>query len=52
LFHLFIFVQENFSLLLETLSDKLHAEGLLLTVAVSADPDIDEEAYDFQKVAQ
>jgi hypothetical protein len=39
-------------LLLETLSDKLHAEGLMLTVAVCADPDIAEKAYDFRKVAQ
>nr|AHB39935.1 chitinase 2 [Coptotermes formosanus] len=44
--------KENFSLLLETLSDKLHAEGLILTVAVCADSDIAKEAYDFKKVAQ
>lgn len=39
-------------MLLEVLSDKLHAEGLLLTVAVCADPDIAKEGYDFQKVGQ
>jgi hypothetical protein len=39
-------------LLLETLSNKLHAEGLMLTAGVSGVPDIAEEAYDFQKVAQ
>lgn len=44
--------KENFSLLLKVLSDKLHAEGLLLTVAVCADHDIANEAYDFQKVGQ
>jgi hypothetical protein len=54
-FHIFAclyLLQENFSLLLEVLSDKLHAEGLLLTVAVCADPDIAKESYDFQKVGQ
>jgi hypothetical protein len=45
-------LQENFSLLLETLADKLHAAGLLLTIAVCADPDIAKEGYDFDKVAR
>jgi spore germination protein YaaH len=39
-------------LLLKTLADKLHAEGLTVSVAVCADPDIAEESYDFAKVAQ
>jgi hypothetical protein len=45
-------IQENYSLLLETLANKLHAEGLLLTVAVSADPTIAEEGYEFKKVGE
>jgi hypothetical protein len=45
-------IQENFSLLLETLANKLHAEGLILSAAVDADPTIDEQAYEFQKVGQ
>jgi hypothetical protein len=44
--------QENYSLLLETLSNKLHAEGLMVTAAVGADPTIAEGAYEFQKIAQ
>jgi len=44
--------KENYSLLLETLSNKLHVDGLIVTVAVGADPTIAEEGYEFQKVAQ
>ncbi|XP_021915423.1 acidic mammalian chitinase-like [Zootermopsis nevadensis] len=44
--------KENFSLLLKTLSEKLHAEGLTLTVAVCADPVMAEESYDFEEVAR
>jgi len=39
-------------LLLETLSNKLHAEGLLVTAAVAADPTFAEEGYEFEKVGQ
>jgi len=45
-------IQENFSLLLETLANKLHAAGLLVTAAVCADPTIAEVGYEFQKVGQ
>lgn len=51
-FNCFKFLQENFSLLLKTLSEKLHAEGLTLTVAVCADPVMAEESYDFEEVAR
>lgn len=45
-------IQENFSLLLETLANKLHAEGLMVTAGVAADPTIALEGYDFQKVGE
>jgi hypothetical protein len=45
-------MQENFSLLLETLANKLHAAGLMVTVAVCADPTIAEVGYEFEKVGQ
>jgi hypothetical protein len=45
-------IQENYSLLLEALSSKLRAEGLIVTVAVAVDPTIAEEGYEIQKVAQ
>jgi chitinase len=44
--------KENFSLLLETLANKLHAEGLMVTAGVAADPTIASEGYDFQKVGE
>jgi len=44
--------KENFSLLLETLANKLHAEGLMVTAAVAADPSIAAAGYEFQKVGQ
>jgi len=39
-------------LLLETLANKLHAEGLMVTAAVAADPSIAAAGYEFQKVGQ
>nr|AKH04311.1 chitinase [Periplaneta americana] len=44
--------KDNFTLLLKTLSEKLHARGLILTVAVSADPKTAANAYDFPNVAK
>jgi len=44
--------KENFALLLETLANKLHAEGLMVTAAVGANPSIAAEGYDFQRVGQ
>jgi hypothetical protein len=45
-------IQENYSLLLETLANKLHAEGLMVTVTVAADPNIAAEAYEFENVSK
>lgn len=45
-------IQDNFSLLLETLANKLHAEGLILTVAVAASPNVAEQSYNFEKVGE
>jgi hypothetical protein len=50
--HVYFGTQQNYPLLLETLSNKLRAEGLMLTVGVIGNADIAEEAYDFKQVAQ
>ncbi|PSN37019.1 Acidic mammalian chitinase [Blattella germanica] len=44
--------KENYSLLLQTLSEKLHDKGLTLSVAVAADPTIATEGYDIPKVGE